>query len=96
MASTSYNVDTDWYTRISAMDHITFKLDKLTMCEKYGGSDQVHVPSGSCMATLANLLFIPKIMILLKNVFHVPNAFKNLLSVRKFTYDNNAFFEIHA
>jgi hypothetical protein len=28
---TSYNVDTDWYIDTGATDHITLKLDKLTM-----------------------------------------------------------------
>jgi hypothetical protein len=33
--------------------------------------------------------------LVLKNMLHVPNAFKNLVSVHKFTHDNNAFFEFH-
>jgi hypothetical protein len=36
----------------------------------------------------------PKCDLVLKDVLHVPSASKNLLSVHKFTYDNNAFFEI--
>jgi hypothetical protein len=33
--------------------------------------------------------------LILKDVLHVPSASKNLLSINKFTYDNNGFFEIH-
>jgi hypothetical protein len=48
-ASTGYNVDTKWYTDTSATNHITFKLDRLMMHEKFGGSDQVHTASGPGM-----------------------------------------------
>jgi hypothetical protein len=48
-ATSSYNVDTDWYTNTGATDHITSELDKLTVREKYGGVDQVHTASGSGM-----------------------------------------------
>jgi hypothetical protein len=47
--ATSYNVDTDWYTDTGATEHITSELDKLTMREKYTGSDQVHTASSSGM-----------------------------------------------
>jgi hypothetical protein len=33
--------------------------------------------------------------LILKDILHVPNASKNLVSVHKFTYDNNVFFEFH-
>jgi hypothetical protein len=46
MASTGYNIDTKWYTNTRTTDHITYELDKLTMREKYGGSDLVHTASG--------------------------------------------------
>lgn len=38
-------------------------------------------------------IFTPNKILRLKNILHVPNATKNLLSVHKFTYDNNAVFE---
>ena len=31
----------------------------------------------------------------LKNILHVPSITRNLLSVKKFTLDNNVFFEFH-
>jgi hypothetical protein len=49
VASTWYNVDTEWYTDTGATDHITSELDKLTTREKYGGTDQVHAVNGSDM-----------------------------------------------
>jgi hypothetical protein len=49
--TTGYNVDTKWYTDISATYHITSELDKLMMKEKYGGLDQMHMASSSGMPT---------------------------------------------
>jgi hypothetical protein len=49
VAATGYSVDIEWYTDTGAADHITSKLDKLTMKEKYGVLDQVHIASYSGM-----------------------------------------------
>jgi hypothetical protein len=89
-------VDTEWYTDTGATDHITFELDKLTMREKYGGTDQVHTTSGSGMPishVSRSTIHAHDRNLILKDVLHVPNASKNLVSVHKFTYDNNTFFE---
>jgi len=40
-ATTSYGTDTNWYTDTGATNHITNELEKLTMRDKYHGSDQV-------------------------------------------------------
>jgi hypothetical protein len=48
--TTGYNIDTDYFTNIGTTDHITSELDKLTIREKYGGSDQVHTASGLGMS----------------------------------------------
>ena len=45
-ASTSYKVDTNWYTNTGSTDHITSELEKLSMREKYNGNDQIHVVNG--------------------------------------------------
>lgn len=49
MATTSYDVDTSWYTNIGATDHITGDLDTLTVKEPYHGNDRVHTANGSGM-----------------------------------------------
>ncbi|WVZ54710.1 hypothetical protein U9M48_005468 [Paspalum notatum var. saurae] len=46
-ATTSYTVDTNWYTDTGATDHITGELDKLAFREKYNGGDQVHTANGA-------------------------------------------------
>jgi hypothetical protein len=45
----SYSVDNIWYTNTGATDHITGELEKLSLHEKYNGTDQVHNANGSGM-----------------------------------------------
>lgn len=48
-AATSYGVDTNWYLDTGATDHITGELEKLSVKEKYNGTDQVHTANGTGM-----------------------------------------------
>jgi hypothetical protein len=47
--SAAYGVDTNRYANSGASDHITSELEKLTVREKYGGCDQVHIANGTGM-----------------------------------------------
>jgi hypothetical protein len=90
-----YNMDTEWYTDTGATDHITSELDKLTTREKYGGADQVHAANGSGMPIRhigQSSIRTHELNLILRNILHVPAASKNLVSVHKFTHDNNVFF----
>ena len=94
-----YGVDTNWYIDTGAIDHINGELDKLTMKEKYEGSDQIHTASGASMdirhigSTIVHAPNNQKIH--LKNVLYVPQAKKNLVSVHRLVDDNSAFLELH-
>jgi hypothetical protein len=93
-----YNVDTKCYTDTCATDHITSELNKLTMREKYGGTDQVHATNGLGMPISHighSTIHTHGHVLILKDILHLPDAFKNLVWVHKFTYDNNTFFEFH-
>jgi hypothetical protein len=66
------------------------------MRNKYHGADQVHTASGSGM----NIYHVGHSVmsthvkdLVLKNVLHVPEAAKNLVSVHHFTTDNHASIE---
>jgi hypothetical protein len=48
-ATHEYGVDTNWYIETAATDHITSDLDKLTVQNKYKGSDQIITASGAGM-----------------------------------------------
>jgi hypothetical protein len=98
IATTGYNVNTEWYMDTGATNHITSELDKLTTREKYGGGDLVHTTSGLGMPIFhigQSTIHSRDRNLILKDILHVPTASKNLVFVHKFTHDSNAFFEIH-
>jgi hypothetical protein len=97
-ATTSYNVDPNWYTDSRATDHITTELDKLTIHNKYQGGEQVHTANGASMKIShlgKSIIRTPYRHLLLNKVLHVPSTTKNLISVHRFTSDNNVFIEFH-
>jgi hypothetical protein len=84
--------------RFGATDHITSELDKLSIQDKYNGVEQVHTASGSGMKIVQYSpcsQSTPTHNLKLCNILHVPKETKNLMSVHRFTLDNNVFFEIH-
>jgi hypothetical protein len=88
----------NWYTDSGATDHITGELDKLTMQEAYTGPDQIHTTNGAGMEIShvgSSIIPTSTRNLVLKNVLHVPTATKNLISVHKFTLDNDMFIEFH-
>jgi histone deacetylase 1/2 len=97
-STSSYPVDPAWYADTAATDHLTNDLNKITMKEHYHGKDQVQTANGTGMRiTHIGQSIIPTQAqpLHLKNILHVPSVTRNLLSVKKFTYDNNVFFEFH-
>jgi hypothetical protein len=99
LASTSlYKIDPNWYSDTGATDHITSDLDRLAVCELYHGGQQVQVGNGSNL----QILYIGQSSIntaarplALCNILHVPAISKHLLSIHKFSHDNNVFFKFH-
>jgi hypothetical protein len=95
MAATSSKVDVDWYTDTGATDHITNDLDRLALRERYHGNDQVQVGNGSGLRIMhighssINTVDRPP---MLRNILHVSAIAKPLLSVHKFSRDNDVFF----
>lgn len=98
MHAVSYGVDTNWYADSAATNHITGELDKLTMREKYNGGDQIRTASGSGMDIThigSSIVKTPVKNLHLTNVLHVPQTSKNLVSVHRFTLDNNVLIEFY-
>jgi hypothetical protein len=91
-------VDTNWYPDTGATEHLTGELNKLLIANKYHEQDKVHTADGTCMEISHigdSILSTPHGSFKLKNILHVPNASKNLLSVHRFTLDNHVFIEFH-
>jgi hypothetical protein len=95
--TTSYKVDPNWYNDTGATDHITSDLDRLAVRERYHGGDQVQVGNGAGLCilhTCHSVLNTATRPLALRNILHVPDISKNLLSVHKFSRDNDVFFEL--
>ena len=45
----SHDVNTNGYVDTTTTNHITCKLDKITVYDYYNDHDQVHIASGTCM-----------------------------------------------
>ena len=96
--TSSYKIDPNWYSDTGATDHITGDLDRLVVPECYHGGEQVQVGNGvglhilhtghSSINTVARSLA-------LRNILHMPEISKHLLSVHKFSGDNDIFFKYH-
>jgi histone deacetylase 1/2 len=91
-------VDTNWYQDSGATHHITGELNNLTLRDAYKGHDTVNTANGQGMKISHighSVVRNPTQDFHLRNILHVPNASKNLLSVHRFTYDNHVFIEFH-
>jgi hypothetical protein len=96
--TTSYGVDSNWYTNTGATDHVTGKLEKLTVSDKYKRNDQVHTANGAGMNASHigySIVKTPHQNLRLRNVLYVFEANKNLVSVHKLHVDNFVFLEYH-
>jgi hypothetical protein len=97
-ATNSYTVDMNWYTDTGATNHITGELEKLSLREKYNGGEQIHVANGTCMSIShvgETTIHTQNCNLKLNHVLHVPQTKKNLISIHRFTINNNVFLEYH-
>ncbi|KAM3392406.1 hypothetical protein ACQJBY_013503 [Aegilops geniculata] len=90
--------DRAWFTDTGATDHITGDLDRLTIREKYPGRDRIHTADGSGLHIAHRghaILPTPSANLQLRNILHVPNTDKNLLSVNRLAVDNHAYLKYY-
>lgn len=87
----SYAIDTNWYMDFGATDHITNELEKLSIREMYNGQDQIHVANGNGMSIchIGNSILHTPTRDLSSRFIH----YKNLVSVHKFSIDNDVLLE---
>lgn len=93
---------TSWYLDSIATNHVSNDLSNLNIGAEYTGGKHlvlgnglgVHIANiGESCIECDSSTFTRKIH--LKNLLHVPNITKNLLSVSQFAKDNQVFFEFH-
>ena len=69
------------------------------MHEKYRGNDQVYTAANGAGMEISHIgqshIKTPYKNLEIKDILHVPNASKTLLSVRRIALDNNVFLEFH-
>ena len=91
---TSYGVDTNCYMDSGATDHITNDHNKLTICDKDNGHEQVHAAGGTGMDINhighLNITTSDRIYILKTFCMFLKQA-KILLSANRLFVDNNSF-----
>jgi histone deacetylase 1/2 len=93
-----YSVDINWYTDSGASDHMTGDLEKLSFRDKYHGGEQIHTASGTYMKIShigKSIIHTSSHDLELNNIFHVPQAKKNSISVHRVATDNNVVLEYH-
>ncbi|KAK4433482.1 hypothetical protein Salat_1110500 [Sesamum alatum] len=96
--SSSYKIDPNWYNDTGATDHITSDLDRLALRDRYHGDEQVQVGNGAGLQILHighSSIDTATRPLALRNILHMPDISKHLLSVHKFSRDNDVFFEFH-
>jgi histone deacetylase 1/2 len=93
--------EASWYPDSGASHHLTYDPYNLVQSSPYSGHDHVMMGNGQgvSISSLGHSSFHshhdPSVKLELKDLLHVPNISKNLLSVSKFAQDNNVIFEFH-
>ncbi|XXG77997.1 hypothetical protein AAC387_Pa08g2032 [Persea americana] len=98
MAAPSTIYDYYWYPYSEATHHLNADLRILYLPLEYTGQDSVKIGNGTRVAIshIGHSFFrSPQRACALNDVLHVPSVSHNLLSVSKFTTDNNVYFEFH-
>ncbi|KAI9196831.1 hypothetical protein LWI28_027392 [Acer negundo] len=84
-----------------ATNHITSDLSNLSLRSNYRGNEKLVVSNGQQLSilhigdTFVQSHTSPHTKLHLKNILHVPQITKNLLSISKFSIDNKAFAEFY-
>jgi len=99
---TAYNAgpsqprDLNWYPDTGATHHITSDLNNLNLhSEAYDGHDEIQVGNGTRLVIKNTGISTLSPNFILRSVLHVPQITKNLLSIQKFTSDNNVYVEFY-
>jgi hypothetical protein len=88
-----------WLPETGSSLHVAPDLSSFDHSEAYYGADNLHVGNGKGLPILhigSSRFYSPTKTFNLQNILHAPTIKQNLLSVQKFCFDNNVYFEFHA
>ncbi|XP_019162233.1 PREDICTED: uncharacterized protein LOC109158795 [Ipomoea nil] len=87
-----------WYPDTGASSHATPDPAMMSQSEGYTGNDVLRIGNSTGLSiSSTGCATIPSVSkpLKLSNILHVPDLSISLLSVHRFTTDNNVFFEFH-
>ena len=87
-----------WYPDSGSTHHVTNDQNNIQNPVIYTGPDQLYVGNGQGLhisSTGSSKFHINSTHFKLNDILHVPLITKNLLSIHKFTLDNNVYVEFH-
>ena len=92
--------NTNWYIDIGATNDIISNLNNLILKTSYKGKEQLVVQNGNSLkiCDIGSSTISSKFLsqpLYLNDIFHVLAIIKNLLSIFKFTKDNNVVVEFY-
>ncbi|KAM6595208.1 uncharacterized protein LOC133033878 [Cannabis sativa] len=98
IATTNIVKDPAWYPDSGATSNCTADANNFTQKDSYFGNEQVHMGDGAEISisnvgkTSFTMPYSSK-PLFLNLILHVPQITKKLISISKFSTDNNAYFE---
>ncbi|KAL5845744.1 hypothetical protein ACOSQ3_009268 [Xanthoceras sorbifolium] len=90
--------DSSWYPDSGATNHCTPDVNNLQTKADYHGNERIYMGNGNALtiASIGDNSFDSNNHIFrLRNILHIPQITKNLLSVSKFVRENAVFIEFH-
>jgi hypothetical protein len=87
----------EWLVDSGPNAHITADATNITALQPFNGADTVGVGNGAGLHIKnigSSLVLSNKSQFLLKDILHCPNVSANLLSINKFSLDNNCWFAL--
>nr|KYP67626.1 hypothetical protein KK1_023970 [Cajanus cajan] len=99
-SSQNTTYDDQWYLDSGATNHLTPDLSNLGSKSDYTGQEKITIGNGQVIGinhtgTSYFLTPMSSKIFTLKDLLHVPQATKNMLSVSKFCRDNKVYIEFH-
>lgn len=97
MYQNQQSTNQEWHVDSGAIIYLTNNINNLNIYgEEYDDTNQIQVDGGSYLyITNIDIVSLPTPLKYfdLDNILVMPQIIKNLISVKKFTWDNNVYFE---